>query len=112
MSEVQTCLPFLGKSVCSVALSYILQKKLTNIGTPSAECEENCFVLKAVIGSSDVSPSWMHPTKLYSCFSENTLSRTESGITGMKQTDTFLQILSLVSGKSLSMVHESCPGRG
>ena len=101
---------FQEKRVCCVALSHISQNKLIN--PLDADCtfshEENCFVLKAVIASSEVSPSWMHPTKLYSCFSEDTLHETESQSTAkqMKQNCMFLQMLTLVSGKSLTMVVE------
>ena len=103
---------FSEKRVCPVVLSHISQNKL--IGLPDADDallhEENCFVLKAVIARSEVSPSWMHPTKLYSCFIGDKFDETESQPTvkQMKQDCMFSQMLTLVSSKSLNIVSLKC----
>lgn len=66
---------------------------------------ENRFVIKGVISSSDVSPSWMHPTKLYSCINGETCNEIGNA-SSVQQTRNlvFGQMLSLLSSKSLSMV--------
>jgi hypothetical protein len=66
------------------------------------ESFENCFVIEGVIASADVSPSWMHPTKLYSCFSGETLNSRE--VENTEDAGLFQQMLSLIGSKSLSMV--------
>ncbi len=92
---------------CSTSTDSKMERKIEE------ESLENCFVIKGVIGTTEVSPSWMHPTKLYSCFSGECLSRTENGSISeqMKQASVFQQMLSLVSGKSLSMVRLQCVDR-
>jgi hypothetical protein len=70
------------------------------------ESFENCFVIEGVIASADVSPSWMHPTKLYSCFSGETLN---SGVVeNTEDARLFQQMLFLIGSKSLSMVSLGC----
>ena len=70
------------------------------------QISENCFVIKGVIASNVVSPSWMHPTKLYSCFSTENSDRIDDGSTSevAKHVGVFEQLLSLASGKYLSIV--------
>jgi hypothetical protein len=70
------------------------------------ECFENCFVIEGVIASADVSPSWMHPTKLYSCFSGETLN--SRVVENTEDAGLFQQMLSLIGSKSLSMVSLGC----
>ena len=71
----------------------------TKIGELSLE---NCFVIKGVMANTEISPSWMHPTKLFSCFSGETPDGLENKST--KLVDVFQQMLALISSKSLSMV--------
>ena len=75
------------------------------------QCVENCFAIKGVLASSDVSASWMHPTTLYSCFSGDDWTETTENYqfksVGKGKVSLFCQILALISGKSLSLVSHS-----
>ena len=74
------------------------------------QISENCFKIKGVIASSAVSPTWMHPTKLYSCFGAENSGKTEDGSTTelTKHSGAFEQLLSLASGKHLGIVSLLC----
>ena len=74
------------------------------------QISENCFKIRGVIASNVVSPTWMHPTKLYSCFGVENSGRTEDGSTTelTKHSGAFEQLLSLASGKHLGIVSLLC----
>ena len=74
------------------------------------QCVENCFAIKGVLASSDVSASWMHPTTLYSCFTGDDWTEKENyqfKSVGKGEVSLFHQMLALISGKFLSLVSHS-----
>ncbi|XP_028416504.1 treslin-like [Dendronephthya gigantea] len=85
------------------ALNVVFTTKTNNETNTEVQCVENCFVIKGVLASSDVSASWMNPTMLYSCFSGENWNKNEND---SFKAPLFHQMLALTSHKSLCMVLE------
>ena len=75
---------------------------------PSETEHENAFFIKGVICHGSVPPSWLHPTKLYSCLSygnPSTAGSSDSETSVLPCSSGLLQqVVLLISSKGLNMV--------